>query len=215
MKNHLLPVWLLFASAVLPSEGAMMITEFMYQGMDAAQTEFVEFTNVGSVAIDMTGWSFDDDSNVPGSLDLSGFGIVEPWQSVVITDALAADFRALWNLDPSVKIIGESDEGLARNDIMYLYNASNAPVDVLAYGDQNLPGSPRPRFAGFTTNPANYGANDIFEWYASTLADGISFASDANDIGSPGIAVVPEPSIWGAAGAGLVVAGCRRYRRNA
>lgn len=212
MKNHLLPVCLLFAAFVRPAEAAMMITEFMYQGQDTAQTEFVEFTNVGSTPIDMTGWSFDDDSNQPGSLDLSGFGIVEPWQSVVITDALAADFRALWNLDPSVKIIGESDEGLARNDIMYLYNASNAPVDVLAYGDQNFPGSPRPRFAGFTTNPANYGTNDISEWYASTLADGISFLSDASDVGSPGIAVVPEPSAFLMGGLGIIAAGGWRRR---
>lgn len=215
MKNHLLPVCLLIAASACPAEAAMLITEFTYQGSDTPQTEFVEFTNIGSTPIDMTGWSFDDDSNVPGSLDLSGFGIVQPWQSVIITDALAADFRALWNLDPSVKIIGESDEGLARNDIMYLYNAANVQVDMLAYGDQNFPGSPRPRFAGFTTNPANYGANDIFEWYASTLADGISFLSDAGDVGSPGIAVVPEPSIWWAAGGGLMMIGCRRCRKNA
>lgn len=210
MKTPNFPVWLLFASAILPSEGAMVITEFMYQGLDAAQTEFVEFTNIGSTPIDMTGWSFDDDSNEPGSLDLSGFGIVEPWQSVIVTDALAADFRPLWNLDPSVKIIGESDEGLARNDVMYLYNASNVQVDMLAYGDQNFAGSPRPRFAGFTTDPSNYGVNDIFEWYASTLADGISFASDANDIGSPGLVAVPEPSVFLMGGLGLVIMGRRR-----
>ena len=59
----------LFISLGLKSQ--MRITEFMYSG---ASGEFVEFTNVGHVAINMTGWSFDDATRNPGAHDLSGFG---------------------------------------------------------------------------------------------------------------------------------------------
>jgi hypothetical protein len=47
----------LVASAPTVAHGDMFITEWMYNG-----NEFVEFTNLGTEPIDMTGWSFDDSS---------------------------------------------------------------------------------------------------------------------------------------------------------
>ena len=47
-----------------PPVGVMRITEFMYSGTNG---EFVEFTNVGNAALDLSGWSFDDDSRTPGN----------------------------------------------------------------------------------------------------------------------------------------------------
>lgn len=75
-------------SAGLASAG-IRITEYMYSGNAG---EFIEFTNLGDVAIDMTGWSYDDDSREPGALDLSAFGLVAPGESVVITEDLAESF---------------------------------------------------------------------------------------------------------------------------
>ena len=51
------------------AQAQMRITEWMYNGkLDGNSLgEFVEFTNVGSSAIDMTGWSFDDDSRTAGT----------------------------------------------------------------------------------------------------------------------------------------------------
>ncbi|HEY0340045.1 MAG TPA: lamin tail domain-containing protein, partial [Steroidobacteraceae bacterium] len=40
------------------------ITEFMYKG-EGSPGEFVEFTNMGTTAVDMTGWSEDDSTRVP------------------------------------------------------------------------------------------------------------------------------------------------------
>lgn len=54
--------------------GQMVITEWMYSGIDGG---FVEFTNVGSAAVDMTGWSFCDNSTGP-AVDLSLWAIVDP-----------------------------------------------------------------------------------------------------------------------------------------
>ncbi len=46
----------------------MRITEWMYSGTGA---EFVEFTNIGASAIDLTDWSYDDDSAAAGAFVLS------------------------------------------------------------------------------------------------------------------------------------------------
>ena len=67
-------------------------------------TEFVEFTNVGGTPVDMTGYSFSDSSRaLPGSpegwLTLTEFGVVEPQQSVVLTELSEDPFRADWLLD--------------------------------------------------------------------------------------------------------------------
>jgi Lamin Tail Domain len=72
----------------------MKISEWMYQGAGDTSREFIEFTNYGPVAIDMTGWSFDDASNTAGSLFLSSFGVVNPGESVILAEQAAADFRA-------------------------------------------------------------------------------------------------------------------------
>ncbi len=34
----------------------------------------------------MTGWSFDDNHGQPGAFSLSAFGIVQPGESVIITE---------------------------------------------------------------------------------------------------------------------------------
>src|SRR5262245_36585099 len=74
------------------------ITEWMYN----ETPEFVEFTNVGLSPIDMTGWSFHDNSRAPGSASLTAFGTVAPNESVIITEDVEADFRTKWGLPGSV-----------------------------------------------------------------------------------------------------------------
>ncbi len=60
------------------SHANVQITEFEYNGNgDGTGTaEFVELTNLGSTAVNFTGWSFDDSSRTPGSFSLSVLGIV-------------------------------------------------------------------------------------------------------------------------------------------
>ncbi len=122
----------LFAAS---AKAEMRITEWMYSGGDG---EFVEFTNVGSTAIDMAGWSFDDDSENPGTVDLSGFGAVMPGKSVILTDADAAAFDSAWGLSGSVGIIGGNGTNLGRADEINLYDSSDNLVDRLTYDDQSL-----------------------------------------------------------------------------
>ncbi|MDW8286988.1 MAG: DUF3616 domain-containing protein [Flammeovirgaceae bacterium] len=162
----------------------MRITEYMYQG---ANGEFVEFTNVGNTPIDMTGWSFDDDSRIPGSFSLSAFGTVAPGESVILTESNANTFRTAWNLCSGVKIIGGLNQNLGRNDEINLYNASNTLVDRLTYGDQNFPGTIRTQNRSGWVTATGLGVNNPAQWVLSAVSDSeSSFLSAGNDIGSPG-----------------------------
>ncbi|MEC5218907.1 hypothetical protein RCH09_003882 [Actimicrobium sp. GrIS 1.19] len=77
----------------------LLISEWMYNGLATGGVgEFVEFTNFGTTAINMSGWSFDDNSRLAGSEPLAAFGTIAAGESVIFTDATAAAFRSAWNL---------------------------------------------------------------------------------------------------------------------
>jgi len=182
-----LPGWLgAFALALcaLPASAQMRITEYMYGG---ANGEFVEFTNVGSTPIDMTGWSFDDSSRTPGSQDLSAYGTVAPGESVIFTETTADAFRAAWSLCSAVKVIGGNTNNLGRDDEINLYDASGQQIDRLTYGDDTALGGVRTNgFSGWV-NAAGLGNNIAADWTLSIVGDGEgSYASTGGDIGSPG-----------------------------
>ncbi len=189
------------------AEAGIRITEWMYTGQNG---EFVEFTNVGAAPVDMTGWSYDDDSRIPGVFSLSGFGVVQPGESVIITESTAAAFRAAWNLPASVKVLGGVTNNLGRNDEINLFDGSNQLVDRLTYGDQNFPGSIRTqRVSGNPSTPAALGANDVYQWTLSAVGDTFgSYTSTGGDVGNPGV-YIPEPGALA-----LLVVGVLAARRR-
>lgn len=196
----------LFAAAGAANAG-MRITEYMYQGNG---DEFVEFTNLSGAAIDMTGWSFDDDSRIPGVLDLSAFGIVAAGESVVISEVDADTFRAIWNLDASVKVIGGYTNNLGRNDEINLYDGNGDLVDRLTYGDQAFPGSIRTQAISGNVLPSAIGANDPYGWVLSFVGDDFgSYMSTVGDIANPGF-YIPNPGVL----ALLAFGGLTTFRRR-
>lgn len=177
----------------------MRITEWMYSGTSG---EFIEFTNMSQAPIDMTGWSFDDDHALPGAFSLSAFGVVQPGESVVITESAAATFRTAWGLGAGVKIIGGLGSGsgnnLARNDQINLYDAGGALIDRLTYGDQTYPGTIRTQNASGQTCAASLGLDDVHAWRLSTVADAFgSAAAVTGEIGTPGTYNSPSVTISG------------------
>ncbi len=197
MKQQLVTLalcWILSIACIVPAQGAIYITEYLYSGNSG---EFIEFTNVGTSSIDMTGWSYDDNSQTAGSFDLSAFGVLAAGESVILTEAPEADFRTAWSMDPTVKIIGGLTVNLGRNDEINVFDAAANLVDRLTFGDQNIAGSIRAQnFSGSPVSPSALGANDILQWGLSSLGDAqSSFSSAAGEIGNPGsFSVVPEPT---------------------
>jgi predicted extracellular nuclease len=203
------------AAIAQPASAAIRITEWMYNGGGAGNIgEFVELTNLGPAAVDFTGWSFDDSSRVPGSQSLSAFGLVAPGESVVFTDSAAADFRTNWNLPAAVKVIGGNTNNLGRGDEINVYNAGNALVDRLTYGDQDIPGSIRTQLiSGNPSSAAALGVNNALLWSLSAAGDAFgSTTSVAGEIGNPGTYPIPEPATFTLVAAALLVIFSQRRR---
>ncbi len=118
-----------------PVTGQMRITEYMSKGSGG---EFIEFTNLGAEPVDMTGWSYDDESGIPGTLDLGGFGIVAPGESVILAEDPAATFESDWSL-ADVTIVGDLTVNLGGSDVIHLYDASDTLVDRLSYQEDEGP----------------------------------------------------------------------------
>jgi len=211
-------------AAVLATAGAaqanIRITEWMYSG---GLAEFWELTNVGNARIDLTGWSFDDDSATPGTVSLTGFGFVAPGESIVITEVTDAEFRDEWNLPGSVRVLGGNTTNFGRGDVFNLFDASNALVDRLTYSDQTIPGSIRTQNrSGVPTSLAALGADNVLLWnFADSVVGGGPYdlsgiagasgvlVSDLGDTGNPGY-FIPTPGSIVLAGVGLLAIGRRR-----
>lgn len=190
--------WLLAAGLALHAATAhatLLITEWQYNG-----SEYIEFTNMSASPLDAAGWSFDDDSRTPNTVDLSAFGIVQPGESVILAEMEAAEFRTEWNLPGNVKVIGGNTTNFGRDDEINVFDAADLLVDRLNYGDNaaDTNGSIRTQnISGNPISPAALGTNNVFQWTLSTVGDRFgSYASLNGFIGNPGTYVdaVPEPS---------------------
>jgi hypothetical protein len=206
MRNFLTALAVTVALAAIGSAAEIRITEWMYSS-GGAGGEFVEFTNVGPAPVDVSGWSFDDDSRLPGGFNFGAVGVLAPGESLIITESSAAGFRSDWGLPLSVKVLGGVTNNLGRNDEINLYDAGSALVDRLTYGDQNFPGTIRTQ--GRSGNPisaAALNANNAALWQLASPGDAYgSYTSLQGDVGNPG-AYIPEPGSLAllAMGLGLV-----------
>lgn len=191
--------------------GIMRITEWMYSG-----DEFIEFTNVGDDSIDLTGWSFDDDSRISGTVSLSAFGLVRAGESVILAEVSEELFRSSWGLDASIRIIGDNTANLGRADEINLYDASNTLVDRLTYNDQII-GGPRTQNLSASIALENLGLNAANLAIASFVGDAYgSYASTAGFVANPGFyAPIPEPTTATLMGLGLLGLAGRRTRVRA
>ncbi|MDZ4818109.1 MAG: lamin tail domain-containing protein [Planctomycetota bacterium] len=205
------------AMAVTPNPG-IWLTEFnSNSGLDDANTEFMEFTNLSDSPIDMAGWSQSDaDRDIQNATHmLSAFGILQPGESAIITEATPDAFRTYWwgsveAAPAGLKIIGpySNDNLSSGGDEINLYGP-DAVNNVTDYADRlwysSLPGSESfPQGGGtakgVTRNPSSWdilGENVNYLWVDSSIDDVYgSFAaagSPHNLLGNPGIFLLPAP----------------------
>ncbi|WP_373544700.1 SdiA-regulated domain-containing protein [Chamaesiphon sp.] len=175
---------------------AIRITEYSYT---AANGEFFELTNTGTTPIDLTGWSFDDNTRTAGSFSLTGLGILNAGVSAIVAEAAEATFRTAWNI-PTVKVLGGSNQPLGRADEINIYDPSGALVDRLTYNDETIAGSPRTQNVSAWTEVANLGTNDTTKWKLSVVGDiQGSVTATGGDVGNPGryITATTPPALAG------------------
>jgi hypothetical protein len=191
------------------------ITEFMYKN-ENSPGEFVQFTNLGGTAVDLSGWSEDDGTGKSGVHPLSG--VLQPGQSAILAEATPAAFEAAWNLPSTTDVITENGtDNLGKTDTIFLFDGTSI-VDQLAYGTT---GPKTDGVAAVPISAAAIGANNSADWALLTAGqDGAIHANGASngDVASPGFssfAPVPLPATaWLFLGGLGVFAPVLRRRRS-
>ncbi|HVW29277.1 MAG TPA: lamin tail domain-containing protein [Polyangiaceae bacterium] len=126
--------------------GRLIISEVASWGSSNSTyaADWFEVTNVGSAAVDMTGWTMDDNSNdVTLSVPIVGVGSVAAGQSVVLIEGnstTASNFITAWfgGTPPAGFVIGSysgSGVGLSTSsDAVNLFNASGKHITGVTFG---------------------------------------------------------------------------------
>lgn len=178
-----------------PTLPDIRITEFMYKN-EGSPAEFVQFTNLGTTAVNMATFSEDDATGTPGVHALAGLGILQPGQTGVLAETTAAAFDAAWNLPASTPFVEEDGtDNLAKADTIYLFdNVSGTEkiVDMLTYGTTG------PKTDGVAAVPGSasvIGTNNSAGWVALTAGSNGAYKSNggSGDIGSPGYSAFASP----------------------
>lgn len=235
-----LPIVLLAATIAAPAAASVRITEFMSEGAGLTgpgsganrQREFFELTNLGSAAVDISAWSYNDDnSNDPHGFGAS-FGMLAAGESIILTQMTADAFRDYWQLPTSVRIFSYLQRSnLGNGDEINIYNSAvqdaTTLIDTLSY-DSTARGSGvsrnRPLAGGSGAGDnAMFVVSAVGDVYGSRLAPNAIYpvGEAYRDIANPGrfaavAAAVPEPSTWMLmlAGFGLVGGTLRRRIRS-
>src|SRR5262245_1038497 len=183
------------AGVAAPAQATALIriTEWMYNGVNG--NEFIELTNVGDLPQDMTGWSFSDNTELPGNVSLTPLGTLMPGVSALIVERSGEEFRAAWNLGVNIMILGSNSQNLGRADEINVYDPTTQLVDRLLYNDATGQG-PRTLDVSGNIPLAALGLNNPSAAVLSLVGDVYgSIRSSDGDVGNPGhYSSIPEPA---------------------
>jgi hypothetical protein len=150
----------------------------------AISPDWFEITNYGTAAINLAGFSWDDNTNVAGTSVFPSINVA-PGEAIVVwsgTSANESAFRTRWIMHPSTQIILASQlTGAFQNlsssaDAVVLYDTSATAVEICnAIYNSTLAG----KSVEFDT------ANAVLLGNAAVGVRG-AWASLGNDVGSPG-----------------------------
>jgi predicted extracellular nuclease len=164
----------------------LAITEIMASSNDANSAingDWFEVTNYGSTAVDLAGFSWDDNSYAAGTVTFPSV-TVAPSEAIVVAQIDAANeaaFRSAWNLGPWVQVLVNEDfssaqPGFSANgDGVALFDTSATPIEICR--------------AEYTAALAGFSAEfDTACTYLgnATVAVRGAYTSTGGDVGSPG-----------------------------
>ncbi len=201
-----------------PAQADIVISEVApwSSGNSLVGEDWFELTNTGASALDITGWSWDDDSRNAGTALLQGVTSIAAGQSVVFVDGgatMPAQFIANWfgGSAPASFAIGYYDgPGLSTGgDEVNLYDGSNALQAQVIFGSSGG-ASPYQTF----DNAAGLNGT-ISQMSVAGINGAFAVTHDVTEIGSPGlIAAVPEPETYALMLAGLALVGYTARQRR-
>lgn len=208
MDSYFKQISLAVAGAICLSQSAsaqLRITEVMAQASATSSTQngdWWELTNFGASPVNLLGYQWADAEDALPSTESNFFPsfILNPGQSLIVLEEDSyskTDWRNMWGIAPSVAILTE-DEMLddATPDADTFSGLGNTGGDTVLFYDPagNLLDSYTYTGAAFVrgvTFEIKGGGTDLG---LSIVGENVAVRAANGDIGSPGIAVVPEPT---------------------
>ncbi len=189
------------ASAVIISEVAPWSS-----GNSPLGSDWFEVTNIGTNAVDITGWKVDDGSaSFASAIALNGITSIAPGESVIFIETsdlatTAETFKTLWfgaNPPAGLQIGSYSGSGIGLStggDAVNLYDSTGTLKASVNFG-ASPSGPSYPTF----DNAAGLDSTTISRLSVVSLYEAFVAANDATEIGSPGTAgriIVSEVAPW-------------------
>jgi len=188
-----------------PAAAQLRITEVMAQASATASTQngdWWELTNFGAAPVNLLGYQWADAEDALPSTESNFFPsfTLNPGQSLIILEEdtySKADWRNMWGIAPTVAILTEdelvddatpdgdtfSGLGSTGGDTVLFYDPSGNLLDSYAYSG-----------AAFVRGVTFEIKGDGTDLGLSVVGENNAVLAANGDIGSPGIAVVPEPT---------------------
>ncbi len=159
-----------------------------------------ELTNIGSQSINLQGYQWANTVDALPSNTSTFFPnfVLNAGQSLIILEGDADDhaaWRSMWGISPSVAILGEDEmvdnnppdgfafSGLANGDTVFFYDPAGVLQDSYSYSSS--------AFVRGTTFEVDGAGIDLG---LSVIGENGAIQAANGDIGSPGMAIVPEPT---------------------
>ena len=170
----------------IPVTYDLAITEIMASSNDPntlISDDWFEVTNYGSSSVDLGGFSWDDNSWLPGTVVFPSM-VIAPGEAIVVAQIDSANesaFRTAWNLGPWVQVLVNEDFAIGQpgfsssGDGVALFDTSSTPIEICR--------------AEYTLALAGFSVEfDTACTYLGNSSVGVraAYASTGSDVGSPG-----------------------------
>ncbi len=170
----------------IPVTYDLAITEIMASSNDPntlISDDWFEITNYGSSAVELGGFSWDDNSWLPGTVVFPSM-VIAPGEAIVVAQIDSVNepaFRSAWNLGPWVQVLVNEDFTIGQpgfsssGDGVALFDTSSTPIEICR--------------AEFTLALAGFSVEfDTACTYLGNSTVGVrgAYASTGSDVGSPG-----------------------------